>query len=289
MRCDLLAIALLVGILTLNGCQPGATGAAPATRPAATVDGQPIPMDRFEARLKVVEIRGQAAGVSPDTPRQVAQDEAIGQLVDELLIGEQLRARRLSVPADAPGREWQVFVQRLGGEREALAFITQQGFTAAGYRDFLLARLREVMLARSLAEARLARARERVQNGADFGQEALRSSDDEATARQLGDLGWFEDSDVPPSLWLAVRSLRPAALTGVIPTEQGFVVAQVAERTPGKVRLRVLVATAPVFALYQPESRPSWFSDFLVELRSRSRIDVLVGSQGIGAACGAVG
>jgi hypothetical protein len=278
-RC--VGVALVLILAALTACQSSAPALRFPPSPAARVNGHDVPWDAFQARLNVVEVRARASGFAEDASmadRKALEDQAINELIEEALIAQQADAQHLAVPASEVSREWNQLATRLGGDRALQAFIARQGFTPASYRDFLRAHLLEAMLARHLARQRLVQVRERLVKGADFAQEALRASDDRPTALRHGELGWVGESDLPASLWASVRGVPPAGLTDVVATDQGFVLAQVAEQRPDAVRLRVVVATAPVASLYRPDTRPSWFADFLVQLRRQGHVEVNVGS-----------
>jgi parvulin-like peptidyl-prolyl isomerase len=273
--------ALVLVMATLAACQSSAPALPFLPSPAARVNGHDVPWDVFQARLNVVEVRARASGLPEDAStadRKALEDQAINELIEEALIAQQAAAQHLAVPASEVSREWNQLATLLNGDRALQAFIARQGFTPASYRNFLRAHLLEAMLARHLARQRLVQVRERLVKGADFAQEVLRASDDRPTALRHGELGWVGASDLPAPLWAGVRGVTPPGLTDVVATEQGFVLAEVAERRPDAVRLRVVVATAPVASLYRPDTRPSWFADFLVLLRRQGRVEVNVGS-----------
>jgi hypothetical protein len=273
--------ALVLVMATLAACQSSAPALPFLPSPAARVNGHDVPWDVFQARLNVVEVRARASGLPEDAStadRKALEDQAINELIEEALIAQQAAAQHLAVPASEVSREWNQLATLLNGDRALQAFIARQGFTPASYRNFLRAHLLEAMLARHLARQRLVQVRERLVKGTDFAQEVLRASDDRPTALRHGELGWVGASDLPAPLWAGVRGVTPPGLTDVVATEQGFVLAEVAERRPDAVRLRVVVATAPVASLYRPDTRPSWFADFLVLLRRQGRVEVNVGS-----------
>ncbi len=266
----------------LQGCQSSATRGPVAAAPAARVNGQEISIERFRERLRAVGVRAEARGYDPADPAAGParlEDEAVAQLIDETLIAQQSAAQHLSVSAAEVSREWSALAGRLGGEQRLSAYVARQGFTRAAYRDFLAARMREVALARALARGRAVDARAHILLGADFVQEALRASDDRATALARAELGWVGERDIAPTLWASVGDLNPQELTGVVATDQGFVVAQLLERQADRVRLRVIVTAAPILAYYDDDSRPQWFVDYLADLRHASQVNIFVGSR----------
>jgi len=265
----------------LAGCQSRTTTETAVTVAAARVNGQEISRGQFRERLRVVQIRAQARGYDPADPAAGAsrlEDEAVGQLIDETLIAQQSAAHHVSVSPAEVSREWSALARRLGGEQPLSAFVARQGFSRAAYRDFLGARMREAALTRALARRRAAEARAHILQGADFVAEALRASDDRATALTRAELGWVSERDIPPALWASIQPLIPQQLTDVVATDQGFVVAQLLEREAERVRLRVIVTAAPILAYYDDDKRPQWFRDYLADLRHAGRVDIFVGS-----------
>lgn len=79
------------------------------------------------------------------------------------------------------------------------------------------------------ARQRLARLRERIAGGADFGELARLNSEDASAARG-GDLGWIHPGDTVPEFERAMDALAPGELSAPVRTPFGFHLLQVQER-----------------------------------------------------------
>ena len=79
------------------------------------------------------------------------------------------------------------------------------------------------------ARRKLSGLRERIANGADFGELAKQYSDDPAASRG-GDLGWVYPGDTVPDFERAYKSLKPLELSQPIKTSFGWHLIQVLER-----------------------------------------------------------
>jgi peptidyl-prolyl cis-trans isomerase SurA len=79
------------------------------------------------------------------------------------------------------------------------------------------------------ARQRLARLRERIAAGADFGELARLNSEDASAARG-GDLGWIHPGDTVPEFERAMNALAPGELSQPVRTTFGFHLLQVQER-----------------------------------------------------------
>jgi peptidyl-prolyl cis-trans isomerase SurA len=79
------------------------------------------------------------------------------------------------------------------------------------------------------ARQRLARLRERIAGGADFGELARLNSEDASAARG-GDLGWIHPGDTVPEFERAMNALAPGELSPPVRTPFGFHLLQVQER-----------------------------------------------------------
>jgi peptidyl-prolyl cis-trans isomerase D len=85
---------------------------------------------------------------------------------------------------------------------------------------------------RARAEAVLAQARE----GADFAELATEHSEDEATAAEGGDLGYFGRGRMVPEFDLAAFALEPGGISDLVRTEYGFHIIKVTEKNAGTTR-----------------------------------------------------
>ncbi len=103
--------------------------------------------------------------------------------------------------------------------------------------------------------------------------------------RPAGDAGWLRPAEIPEApLAAAVQSLAAGSVTGIIPTNRGYVIATVLERRSDQVHLAVILVLAPTVDLYSPQGTPSWFTKFIDDretaLRRAGRIELKVGNAG---------
>ncbi|MDZ7829299.1 MAG: peptidylprolyl isomerase [Halofilum sp. (in: g-proteobacteria)] len=77
---------------------------------------------------------------------------------------------------------------------------------------------------------KLAELRRRIEDGASFEQLARRHSEDEGTAAQGGDLGWFGPGEMTPAFQEVVETLEPGQVSEPFRTPFGWHVVQVQDR-----------------------------------------------------------
>jgi parvulin-like peptidyl-prolyl isomerase len=82
------------------------------------------------------------------------------------------------------------------------------------------------------AKAEAEKVRSEIQNGADFGTEARKYSDDKATKDDGGDLGTIVRGQMVPEFEEAVFSLKKSELSQPVRTEYGYHLIQVTDITP---------------------------------------------------------
>lgn len=80
------------------------------------------------------------------------------------------------------------------------------------------------------AQQRLLRLRERIQNGADFGELAQANSNDTVSAIKGGDLGWITPADLVPEFATQMNDLSPDEVSEPFKTRFGWHLVQVLER-----------------------------------------------------------
>ncbi len=275
----LLFIGLLAG---LTGC----TNQLPFQEPAAAiVDGHPISMKTYQARLEVSRHRDPLAGLTtsePSPPAQRLEDFTIQQLIREEIIRLEAERRGIHVSdAQVDGR-----IAHLRGRAGGSAFdaaLARNGFTAASFRAYERAFLTEVAVVKAMAHERAASAAVALSQGASFIAEASQWSDDTGTRFRGGDVGWLTPSDLPePSLAKAIEPLATGGRTGIVSTARGFVIGTVLDRQGEQVHLAVILVLAPDADLYTIESRPPWFEQWVQDRRQSleraGRIQVRVGS-----------
>jgi len=115
-------------------------------------------------------------------------------------------------------------ILKVNGQRGAgAAYMVEQNHVR-----HILIRVTEVV-AEDEAKRKLVALRERIVNGADFGDLARLSSDD-GSATRGGDLGWIYPGDTVPEFERAVKELKPMEVSQPVRTQFGWHLLQVLER-----------------------------------------------------------
>lgn len=251
------------------------------------VDGHPISMKTYQARLEVSRHRDPLAGLTSAEPSPVPaerlEDFTIQQLIREEIIRQEADRRRIHVlDSQVESR-----IARLRSRAGSIAFdaaLARNGFSLASFRDYQRAFLTEVAVVKVMAHERAASAEVGLRQGASFIAEASQWSDDTGTRFRAGDVGWLRPSELPEkTLGTAIQRLATGGRTGIVSTSRGFVIASVLDRQAEQVHLAVILVLAPDADLYSIESRPPWFEQWVDERRQSldrdGRIQVRVGSQ----------
>ena len=112
--------------------------------------------------------------------------------------------------------------------REARHILISPFATAAGGESTIVPTEGDWQQARAESE----KVRSEIQNGADFGTEARKYSDDEATKDDGGELGSIVRGQMVPEFEAAVFSLKKGELSQPVRTEYGYHLIQVTDITP---------------------------------------------------------
>jgi len=284
-------VALRRGVLllviggALSACTaPGVS--LPFSEPsAAVVDGHSISMKAYQARLEVSRHRDPFAGIpeaiSSPAPAQRLQTFTIEQLVREEIVRQEADKRGIGV-RDAALDSRISTLKAQSGTTSFTAALQRNGFTSDSFRSYQRALLAEVALLHAMAKDRADSVARELNSGQAFAAVAARWSDDSGTSTRGGDAGWLRPAEIPePPLASAVQSLAAGSMTGIIPTNRGFVIATVLERRTEQVHLAVILVLAPTVDLYSPQGTPAWFTTFIDDresaLQRAGRIELKVG------------
>jgi parvulin-like peptidyl-prolyl isomerase len=290
MRLALRRGVLLVIVGALAACSaPGVS--LPFSEPAAAVvDGHTISMKAYQARLEVSRHRDPFAGIpeavpSPATAQRL-QIFTIEQLVREEIVRQEAEKRGISVRDSALDSRITT-LKAQAGTTTFSATLQRNGFTSDSFRSYQRALLIEVALLHAMAKDRADSAANELNAGQAFASVAARWSDDSGTYTRAGDVGWLRPDDLPEApLAAAVQSLVAGGVTGITPTNRGYVIATVLERRTDQVHLAVILVLAPAVDLYSPQGTPSWFIKFIDDreaaLRRAGRIELKVGGHANG-------
>jgi peptidyl-prolyl cis-trans isomerase SurA len=120
------------------------------------------------------------------------------------------------------------------------------------------------------AKKRLLEIRQRIENGADFGDQAKRYSED-GSAEQGGDLGWISPGDTVPEFEEAMNALQPGQISEPVQTSFGWHLVQVLERRTADVSAEQKRQQARA-AIHALKSDEAW-EDWLRQLRDRAYVE----------------
>jgi parvulin-like peptidyl-prolyl isomerase len=283
LRRGVLLLAIAGALTSCNA--PGVS--LPFSEPAAAVvDGHNISMKAYQARLEVSRHRDPFSGIkeaipSP-APSQRLEAFTIEQLVREEIVRQEAQKRHIGI-SDRAVQSRIDALKAKAGTASFNAALGRNGFTSDSFRAYQHALLTEVALLQAMAKDRAESAARELKAGDAFAAVAARWSDDSGTAARAGDAGWLRPADIPePALAAAVEPLAAGGVTGIVPTNRGFVIATVLERRSDQVHLATIVVLAPAVDLYSPQGTPPWFTTFIDDrdaaLRRAGRIALKVGS-----------
>lgn len=112
---------------------------------------------------------------------------------------------------------------------------------------------------------------QRLQNGEQFVDLAAQFSEDEASKKRGGDLGWFSDKRMPPDFMNAVHFLGVGDTSPVVQTKLGFHILRLIEtQLPGALSFEE--AQPEVVAQIQNEKRRETVAKLIVDLASEAPV-----------------
>jgi parvulin-like peptidyl-prolyl isomerase len=279
-------VLLVVIAVGLSACTaPGLS--LPFSEPAAAVvDGHTISMKAYQARLEVSRHRDPFAGIPESVPSpapaQRLQSFTIEQLVREEIVRQEAEKRGIGL-RDAALDARITTLKAKAGATAFSAALQRNGFTTDSFRSYQRALLTEVALLQAMAKDRAGSAARELTAGEAFAAVAARWSDDSGTYTRGGDAGWLGPNDIPEApLSAAVQPLAAGGVTGIVPTNRGYVIATVLERRADQLHLAVILVLAPAVDVYSPQGTPAWFTKFIDEreaaLRRAGHIELKVGN-----------
>lgn len=281
---------LLVIAGALSACNAPAVSLPLSQPAAAVVDGDEISLKAYQARLEVSRHRDPFLGIpeaipSP-APTQRLEDFTIEQLVHEEIVRQEAERRGIAIGEPAVTSRIDSLRSR-AGQSSFNAALSRNGFTSDSFRAYERALLTEVALVHAMARDRASSAAQELKSGHPFPSVAARWSDDSGTFARGGEVGWLRPAEIPEApLAAAVAALVAGAVTGVIQTNRGLVIATVLERRADLVHLAVILVLAPAVDLYSPQGTPAWFTKFIDDresaLRRDGKIVLKVGSHAAG-------
>lgn len=258
-----LALAALL-LLALTGCnfplaqQPADTPAPTNTPPAPTatmvphaaiVDGEIIPLERFENEVLRFEQAQQLAGIDLATLGDY-KSSVLEEMIDLKLLAQGARAQGLETSDDEINRRIEAIRTQKGGPEGMDAWLSEYFYSYESFQQALLEELlamnmvnwiaenvpvdAEQVHARHILVATLEEAdslRSQILSGADFATLARQLSLDASTRPAGGDLGWFPKGTLlQPAVEEAAFSMQAGEVSPAIESELGFHIVEVIER-----------------------------------------------------------
>ena len=225
--------------------------------------------EKVMARLRSGEDFARVAAETSDAPDGISAGN----------IGWRERDRLPALYADAardlkPGELSPVL--RSASVLHIVKLVDKRGGAAAGPQQLEQTRARHILIKTSEvlsdteAEARLLALRERVVNGADFGELAKANSADLSAAKG-GDLGWVNPGDTVPEFERAMNALKPGDISAPVRSPFGWHLIQVTERRVQDVTEERKLNAAR--AILRERKAEAAYEDWLRQLRDSTYVD----------------
>ncbi|MGE0011355.1 MAG: peptidylprolyl isomerase [Azoarcus sp.] len=231
--------------------------------------------EKVMARLRSGEDFARVAAETSDAPDGISGGN----------IGWRERDRLPALYADAardlkPGELSPVL--RSASGLHIVKLVDKRGGAAAGPQQLEQTHARHILIKTSEvlsdteAEARLVALRERVVNGADFGELAKANSADLSAARG-GDLGWVNPGDTVPEFERAMNALKPGDVSAPVRSPFGWHLIQVMERRLQDVTEERKRNAAR--AILRERKADAAYDDWLRQLRDSTYVDYRLGRE----------
>ncbi len=123
------------------------------------------------------------------------------------------------------------------------------------------------------AKNKMQRALQDIKKGAAFEKVAALYSDDAASARAGGDIGFFAKGEMIPMLEEVVFNLDVGGMSGVIQSNQGLHLLKVTDRKPGSIP-PYEEAKERVMVDYYQEQVSKLYAKWLQDLKARSNVEI---------------
>jgi parvulin-like peptidyl-prolyl isomerase len=123
------------------------------------------------------------------------------------------------------------------------------------------------------AKKKMERVLQDIKKGATFEKVAALYSDDAASARSGGDIGFFTKGEMVPMLEAVVFNLDVGRVSGVIQSSQGLHLLKVTDRKPGSIP-PYEEAKARVMTDYYQEQVAKLYAKWLQDLKAHSNVEI---------------
>lgn len=220
------------------------TSISPSATPvplAALVNGEPLPLEDFQAELERYRL---AAGTELAT-EQVQR--VLDNLIEQRLLAQAAQEAGFQVSEALLEERYQQLVSQSGSQQSLLDWMAANGFSEATFRKELrlaiaAAWMRDRIAAQVPEAAEQVHARQILLTDAGEASrvlERLGAGEDFAELAEaydplaLGDLGWFPRGYlIDPGLDGVVFALQPGEYSAIVETSAGFHIVQLIERDP---------------------------------------------------------
>lgn len=263
----------------------GSEGAAAAQNVAATVNGQPIPLDEYDREMARF-MAGRAALNLEVADESSFRQQVLEMMIDNELLVQEAERRGITVSDEEVEAEIQDAIDEVGQEYFD-SYLEANAYTMDEYRDLVRTetlgqRLMEAVLADMPTTAEHVHARhilvtseseaeallERIQAGEDFAELAKEHSIDTTTRDRGGDLDWFPRGGLlVPEVEEAAFSLQPGEVSGVVASDWGYHIVQTLEFDPARE-----ITSPETLDTVRRNMREQW----LAQLRNAADIQRLV-------------
>jgi peptidyl-prolyl cis-trans isomerase C len=253
----------------------------------ARVNGQPIFLDVYEKQVEQTEkaLAEQgivAQGAESETQRAQVRENVLNGLIEQAIIEQAAAGMGITVTDQELEQSLQAIVGQGQGSLEdwlAANAMTLEELRVMQRAQMLAGKViaavsasvptaADQVHARHILSADIARAQaiaERLTEGENFAAVAQQESEDQSTAANGGDLGWFPKDTpmMPPAVIEAAFTLQPGEISPVVQSEIGYHVIKVEAREANR-------PLSPEMLLYAQQRA---FEVWLAQQRAQARIE----------------
>ncbi|MGC8786572.1 MAG: peptidylprolyl isomerase, partial [Anaerolineae bacterium] len=256
---------------------------------AAIVNGQPIPLQEYEAQVAMALNTLSQQSSEPQTEEEKAalltqlRRQILDALIDQVLIEqaaaregiaiseEQVEAEMARLIGDDTAK-FEVWLQANGMTRDSFKAQLKQQLLSATFQEHVInaqspiveqVHARHILL---LSEEEAMEVFLKLRAGESFTALAKQYSQDRSTKDNGGDLGFFPRGVMPPEIEAVAFGLSPGQTSGIVKTSFGYHIIEVVEKDPARK--------------VSDEMLPTWqqkqFLQWLAEQRARAKIQYLI-------------
>lgn len=231
--------------------------ATPAVDAAALVNGEPVPMEEYEAQVgQAIAALGQQYSFDPNTEEGKAallqvRSQILDSLIDQALIEQAAIREGIAISDEKVEEE----MARLIGDDVARfeEWLEANNLTRDSFKEQLgqqllsaavqervigsLATVVEQVHARHILLSSEAEAMDvllKLRSGGSFSALAKQFSQDQASKETGGDLGFFPRAVMPAEIEAVAFGLAPGQISGLVKTDFGYHIVEIVEKDPSR-------------------------------------------------------